>query len=373
MQTSRSTPAFVRPPAATRRFVLAGAASLVAGRAFAAPAAAEYWPSATEWASAEPAATGFDAAALNAAVDAALADKSQSVLVLRGGRMVAERYAPGREPRASQEVASVGKSMVSVLVGVAIDQGKIKSLDQSASDFIPAWKGTPNAAITVRHLVTMTSGVNDTGLALRNVQGDQLAINSAAPLRDPPGTRWAYDTATYHLLFHLLERATGEKFEPFAQRALVGPLGMADTTWITNTGQGASGPVTNYYTSRCSGRDLARFGLFAQRGGRWAGKRLVSEAYFKASIAPSQTLNAAYGYLWWENAQPGFGAAGRNDEPGLRFEGSPRDTFAALGAGGQVVGVVPSLDLVVIRQGQTPAGGARARPLLAAVCAAVKA
>jgi len=356
----------------TRRLVLAGAGGLVASQALAAPsAAATYWPGA-DWAKLEPAAAGFDTARLEAAVSAALADRSASVLVLRGGRIVAERYADGVDLHRSQEVASVGKSLLSVLTGVAIDEGRLKGLDQSAADFIPAWKGTPKAAITIRHLVTMTSGLDDAGLALRNVAGDQFALNAAAPLKDAPGTAWHYNTAVYHLLFHVLERASGGPFEAFAKRALTGPLGMADTTWLTTTGQGVSGPVTNYYTARCSGRDLARFGLFAQRGGQWGGKQLVDARYFKASVSPSQTLNPAYGYLWWENVQPGFGAAGRSDEPGLRFEGSPPDTFAALGAGGQVVAAIPSLDLVVVRQGQAPAAGARAKPMLAAICGALR-
>lgn len=356
----------------TRRALLAGAGGLVAARAFAAPAR-PYWPTAAEWASVTPAAAGLDAARLSAAVDVAMADRSADVLILRGGRLVVERYAEGSSPTRALEVASTGKSMLSVLVGVAIDEGKIKSVDQSVADFIPAWKNTPKAAITVRHLITMTSGLDDTGLALRGVTGDQFALNSAAPQRAAPGTEWRYNTAVYHLLFHVLARATGERFEDFAQRALVGPLGMANTSWVTTTGQGATGPVTNYYTARCSGRDLARFGLFALRGGRWQDRQLVSAKYFAESIRPSQALNGSYGWLWWENARPGFAAAGMGENTGLRFPGSPPDAFAALGAGGQVAMMVPSLDLVVVRQGENPTNRGLPGHLLAAVCAAAKA
>ena len=225
-------------------------------------------------------------------------------------------------------------------------------------------------------MLTMTSGQEFRDLALRGVVGDQFAINAAAPQAVLPGTRWAYDTATFHLLYHVIARAAGEPFEVFAQRNLLDPLGMADTGWVTNVGQGAGGPVTNYYSARCSARDLARFGLFAQRGGRWEGKQIVSGTYLRAATSPSHELNPAYGYLWWNNAKPGRGAgvgAGGAEASGYRFDGSPRDTFAAMGAGGQVVMVVPSLDLVVVRQGQNP-GGAQALPtLLASVCAAVKA
>ena len=358
----------------TRRTVLAGTAALVSGPGFA--ATANYWPGTVDWADIEPAAAGFDPGRLSTAIDVAMGDRSNSVMVLRGGKRVVERYAAAITSASRQEIASAAKSMISVLVGIAIDKGRIKSVDQHAADFIPQWRNTPQAAITLRHMLTMTSGQDFRGLALRGVAGDQFAINAAAPQAVLPGTRWAYDTATFHLLYHVIARAAGEPFEAFAQRNLLGPLGMTDTGWVTNVGQGASGPVTNYYSARCSARDLARFGLFAQRGGRWAAKQIVNAAYLRAATSPSQDQNPAYGYLWWNNAKPGRGAgvgAGGTEASGYRFEGSPRDTFAAMGAGGQVVMVVPSLDLVVVRQGQNPEGSQMLPTLLASVCSAVRA
>lgn len=362
------------PTTLSRRGVLAAAGAIAASPALA--AVGPYWPStASGWETLEPTAAGLDPARLTAAVDAAMAARSRAVMVLRGGRIVAERYAPGWGEDKSLEVASVGKSLVAVLIAMAIGDGKIKGLDQPAADFIPSWRGTPKAAITLRHLMSMTSGLDDTGLALRNVVGDQFALNAAAPVKDPPGTRWHYNTAVYHLMFHIVQSAVGEPFPAYAQRKLLGPLGMTRTTWLTNQGQGApetgrGGPVTNYYTALCSARDLARFGLFAQRHGQWAGRPLVERKLFDTLIAPSQALNPAYGLLWWENAKPGVDAAGRG--AGLRFPGSPPDTFACLGAGGQAVMVVPSKDLVVIRQGDPPGAEAVLPNLLAGVVGAAK-
>lgn len=349
-----------------RRAVLAGAASFAGTPAVAARA---YWPSGRAWETRAPQAAGLDPVRLNTALDAAMAANSVSILVLSGGRIVAERYAPTWSAGRSREVASVGKSMVAVLIGMAIDDKHIKSLDQSAANFIPAWRGTPKAAITLRHLMSMTSGLEGRGVAVRNVAGDQFALNAAAVQRDPPGTRWAYNTAVYHLCFHVLERAVGEPFQAYAQRRLLGPIGMTHTTWLTNQGQGPNGPVTNYYTAICSARDLARFGLFAQRGGQWAGRRLVNRGFFRTATTPSQTLNPSYGLLWWLNSQPGVSAAGAG-APELRFPGSPPDTIAALGAGGQAAMVVPSRDLVVIRQGDTRGADGMLRDLLAGVVAA---
>lgn len=317
-----------------------------------------------------PAAASLDPTRLAPVLDTALATNSLSVAVARRGALVAERYAPTYGPDQAREVASVGKSLVAVLIGMAIADGHIRGLDQPASAFVPQWAGTPRAAITLRHLMSMTSGLDDTGLALRGVAGDQFALNAAAPLRDPPGTRWAYNTAVYHLLFHVLERAVGEPFPAYAQRKLLGPLGMAHTTWLTNLGAGAAGPVTNYYTAIASTPDLARFGLFMARGGVWGGKRLLAAEHVRALTTPSQDLNPSYGLLWWLNSRPGTTFSGRG-APALRFPGSPPDTIAALGAGGQAVMIVPSLDLVVVRQGTNPPE-TMLPTLLAGVVGAVK-
>ena len=348
------------------------AALTTAVAALAAPARAQavYWPSATRWDIVAPLAAGFEPARLSVALETAKSRKSRSLLVLRGGRIASEWYAADGGPAHLQDVASVGKSLAAALTGMAIDDGRIRDLDQPAADFIPAWRDSPKRAITLRHLVTMTSGLDPAGLAVRNVSGDQFSLNSAAPLAKPPGSHWRYDTPAYHLLFHILARATGERFETYGQRRLLEPLGMAQSRWLSGAGQGVARPVTNYYSARCTARDLGRFGLFAQRGGQWSGRQLVSRDYFSRSVSPSQDLNPAYGYLWWNNRAPGVGPSGR--DPGLRFPGSPPDTFAALGAGDQLVMISPSLDLVVVRQGDAPGVRTMAADLMAGVVAALR-
>jgi CubicO group peptidase (beta-lactamase class C family) len=355
----------------TRRTVLSGASALAPLAAWgAADRAIAYWPQGAHWTSVAPPAAALDPALLSAAVSAAIPDNSVGVIVLRGGEIAAEAYAPDWGPAKALELASAAKSVLSVLVGIAIDQGHIKGLDQSVADFIPAWRGTPKQAITIRHMLSMTSGLGFEGLKVRNIEGDQFAINAAAPLEHPPGTHWAYNTPAFHLLYHVVERASGMPLEAFAQRGLIGPLGMEHWSWLTNVGHGADGPVTNYYSALCSTRDLARFGLFALRGGQWEGRQLVDAAYFKASVSPSQDLNPSYGYLWWENARPGTDATGSRS--GYRFEGAPRDTFAALGFGGQIAVEVPSLDLVVVRQGRAPAEPATLERLVTGVVKAAR-
>lgn len=289
---------------------------------------------------------------LDAVLDLAMADRSTAALIARGDQVLTERYATGWPSDRPRELASVAKSLLAVLIGMAIEDGLLTGLEQPAADFVPAWRHDGRRTITLRHLMSMTSGLDDTGLALRGVTGDQFVINSAAPLRDPPGDRWAYNTAAYHLLFHILARATGERVEVYAARRLLEPLGMAQTSWIVGTGQGPAGPVVNYYSAASTARDLARFGSFILNHGRWNGRQLIDAEFIRVMTSPSQTLNPSYGLLWWTNAQPGFDAFGRG--PGHRFPRSPRDTVAALGAGGQALLLVPSRDLIIVRQGAAP-------------------
>ncbi len=316
-------------------------------------------------------APGSSPKAFAAVLDLAMADGSTGVLVSRNGAIVAERYAAGWGPDRPREVASVAKSLVAVLIAMAVEAGAIAGLDQPAAHFIPRWRDDARAAITLRQLMSMTSGLDDTGLALRGITGDQFAINAAAPLRHPPGTRWAYNTAAYHLLFHVLERATGQSVEAFARARLFGPLGMDDTRWITSTGTGAAGPVTNWYSAESTARDLARFGELVRGQGVWTGRRLIGADSLRTLLAPSQALNPSYGLLWWSNARPGADAFGRGES--LRFPSAPRDTVAALGAGGQMLLVVPSRDLIVVRQGEAPASPTLADDLLSGVLRALTA
>jgi len=294
----------------------------------------------------------MDSAKLDDAVANMMAQNSLGVLVLRGGKIVAEEYADSWGRDKSMRIASATKSMVALLAGMALEEGKFTGLDQSISDFTPQWKGTPKEAITLRHMLSMTSGLNGRGFRLNNVKGDQFEVNSKMPLDHEPGTVWNYNTAAYHMLFRIIEKATGENLESYAQRKLFGPLGMEHTSWMKDETDG----VTNYYRAICSTRDLARFGLFALRGGRWEDKQLVSKEFFKLATTPSQNMNPAYGFLWWLNADKGTSARGGNRE--YRFGDAPRDTIAAMGAQGQIVIAVPSLDLVVVRQGNRPKNAA---------------
>ena len=328
-----------------------------------------YWPQGGGWATVKPAAVDMDEAQLQAAMKYALEQNAVGVLVLRAGKIVAEDYAKDWGADKAHNLASATKSMTSILVGMALDDGKFTGLHQSIADFAPAWKGTDKEAIQLWHFLSMTTGLNHRGAGLSQ-RGDQFEVGLKVPLTAKPGAVWAYNTPAYHMLFRLLEKATGENLEAYSQRKLFGPLGMEHHSWI----KAQVGGVTNYHSLQCSTRDLARFGLFALRGGRWQDKRLVSGEYFRQATSPSQKLNPAYGFLWWlNNPETAASAAGsRRIARQLMFPGAPRDLFAAMGAGGQLALIVPSLDLVVVRLGESPKDRDLPARLLQQVILAIK-
>ena len=118
-----------------------------------------------------------------------------------------------------------------------------------------------------------------------SVSAPPEAVTSDCAIAIP---RWAYNTAAYHLLFHILAQAVGETVEAFAERRLLGPLGMSRTQWITSPGSGARGPVTSYYSASSTARDLARFGALVLGGGAWNGRRLIDADLLQALVRPSQ-------------------------------------------------------------------------------------
>jgi CubicO group peptidase (beta-lactamase class C family) len=279
--------------------------------------------------------------------------KSTALLVVHRGELVVEAYwaAPNNvrmrrmlaetldDGRTLEDVASVQKSVVSVLIGMAEERGLL-TLDQPVSDFLGAgWSRTGKqreAGVTIRHLLTMTSGLTP-----------QLTAEAEA------GEQWRYNTRAYSRLVSVLKAATGEDIDGLTRAWLTGPLGMGESdwrprTWLTGN---ADANTTGFVTSA---RDLARFGLLMLGRGRWGDASLLEDrTYLEDSVSPSQPLNPAYGYLWWLNGQPVTSPQG-DSAPSL-IPAAPGDLFAAQGALGRKLYVVPSLELVVVRLGDAPA------------------
>ncbi len=313
-----------------------------------------YFPDSGEhWETLEPTSVGWDSEKLGAALDVAGARKSSGVVILYKGRILAERYweeaddsqsyrnlVSGRDARgrAIEDVASAQKSIVAVLTGMAQERGFLQIDDPVANYVGTGWtkaSTSQEAAITIRHLLSMNSGLN-------------TDFSFAAA----PASVWLYNTPVYHELMRVLIAATGMDRESLTREWVTEPLGMNDSAWTARPW--ASSDIAVGFST--TARELARFGLMIQAGGRWAGEAVIQDNEFlEAMLRPSQAINPAYGFLWWLNGQDfslGTGPqAGRRD--GAMVPAAPSDMVAMQGALDRKLYLVPSLDLVVARLGST--------------------
>jgi len=306
-----------------------------------------------DWQTGDPADHGIDPAALAAAAAGAEAHDSHCLVVVRHGVIVAEHYWKGKDATSTDKSFSVAKSYTSALVGIAIENGDIASLDQSAADFIPEWQGTEREGITIRHLLSMTGGLE------WNVFSDyvQMATFSSnhsdfavgLDQDDVPGAKWQYHNGGVQIFEPIFRAATGMTIEAYADAHLWARIG-AEPHWNHDPSENP----TTYAHVLATCRDHARFGYLYLRGGAWSDGQVVPAAHVAASLAPSQDQNRAYGYLWWLNGQtPALDPFGQEKESTIA-PWAPSDLFAARGFGDQFIDVIPSLDMVVVRIGPDP-------------------
>jgi hypothetical protein len=294
------------------------------------------------WDVTSPEAEGMDADTLEGARDYAFqaGKNTQGVVVVRHGKIAAEWYAPSADVSSYGASWSMGKSVASALIGIAIEQGHIADLDVPIADYLPSWEGTEKEAITLRSVMTMSSGLdwlesyaisdfNDSDvIAMVVAEGSQLAVVEAQPVVAAPGTVFNYSSGDAMLLSEVLEQATGMSAGAYAQAELFGPLGIEGADWWRDTAD----DTLTYCCLDMRSRDFARFGQLYLEGG----EGIVPAAWVEDSLTPSAVYEG-YGYMWW--------LIGETD-PAL-----PADTYAAIGHDGQWIYVIPSLDLVVVRNG----------------------
>ena len=316
-------------------------------------------PGAT-WSTATPRSVGLDAQKLGEIGHVAEQGKSTCLVVERHGKLAHEQYFRGTNAASAQDIYSATKSITSTLVGIAVDDGKLR-IDDSASKWIPEWKGTPAAAVTIRDLLSNDSG-REWSPMIDYVQllraSDRTAFAIGLPQAHPPGEVWAYNNSAIQTLQQVLQRATGADLVAFAKQRLFDPLGMTDTTMTTDR----AGNAQTFEGVRSTCRDLARFGLLMLDDGQWGNHRIVSARWVHEATGRSSTkLNAAYGYLWWLNRRGLIGsplvatdlsaAANPTTTRGRLVADAPPDIFWALGLGNQIVQVDPGSKTVVVRLG----------------------
>jgi len=315
------------------------------------------------WEERTPREAGADGGLLTEAVAYAGAAGSDALVVLHGGRIVVERYWNGTGRETKLPLFSASKPMVASVVGKLLEVGYFASLEQPASEFLVEWQGEPQKeAITLRQHLSMTTGLEggEANLFLALMANSERFFAANLPMAHAPGAYWTYNNPAYRLLFPIIEAATGTALpEVFGER-LFEPLGMSGVEWVKRTMQVGSVTVTNYQYIRATALSAARFGLVALREGSWNGQPVIPSGFLEEAVTPSQALNPSYGYLWWLNG--GAQSGGHQqlfdglERAGPYFPDAPPDAVAALGKDDQMIVVIPSLDLVVVRLGRSPLG-----------------
>jgi CubicO group peptidase (beta-lactamase class C family) len=305
-----------------------------------------------DWEYAEPAQVGLDAKKLEALAAIADSNDSHCLIVTRKGRLVREWYWDDWDYKTQQIVHSVTKSFTSTLVGIAQDR-ELLNLEDPASKWITEWEAGESADITVKNLLSNDSGREWTFikdyLEMAGSAPDKTGYAIALGQDDPPGTHWEYNNSAIQTLERVLKGATGGDVAAFAQANIFKPLGMKATM-----DHDAAGNTLTFGNLKASCDDLARFGYLYLRGGKWKDTQIVSKAYVKKATTTSQSLNDAYGYLFWLNNDGHYirpSSPARKEGEGKQIEDLPESTFSALGLGGQMVTVIPEHEIVFARIG----------------------
>jgi CubicO group peptidase (beta-lactamase class C family) len=259
------------------------------------------------------------------------------------GRIVTERYWHSWTPSTAGQIASAGKSVAAVLVGALHGAGPVR-LDAAVTDVMgPGWSRADAArerAVTVRHLLTMSSGLD-------------AELRYAAA----PETRFFYNNPAYLKTFAVIERAAGRSVQEMTRDRLSSRIGLAAAEWRP----AVEADGTPGYRLWMTARDMARFGLLVA-GGRWGADPVLADtAFLAATLSPQAPDNPAYGFLWWLNGQATYRLPGPAALPtfaGPLVPSAPPDLVAALGAGDKKIYVSRALGVVVVRHGASASADA---------------
>lgn len=271
------------------------------------------------------------------------ANNTKAFIVLKGGKIVLEKYFGTHTQSTAWQWASAGKTITSFMIGIAQQERKLSIQDPTSKYLGKGWTDCTPAQedkITIRHQLTMTSGLDD------GSSDPYCTIDTCLKYKADAGTRWAYHNGPYTLLDQVIESATGMTLNTYTTQKLKIPTGM--------TGAFFQVGFNNVYFS--TARSMARFGLLILNQGKWGETAVMTDtAYFRQMVNTSQSINLSYGYLWWLNGKQSYMLPG----PQTVFNGffnanGPADVIVAMGRDGQFLNVVPSQQLVMLRMGNAP-------------------
>ena len=276
-------------------------------------------------------------------------EKNQSIayVIIKNDSMIHEQYWDGFGEDSHTNSFSMAKTFVSILIGIAIDEGKIKSVDQLVGDFLPEYKTGENAKLTVKHLLTMSSGINfDENYvspfaypAMAYYGNDLKELTAKYAVTEEPGKTFKYLSGNTVLLGFVLEKATGKTISEYASEKLWVPLGAKNKAfWSLDH---ANGEEKSYCCFNSNAPDFARIGELFLDSGKWNGRPIVSADYVANSIKVADLADVnggkqkKYGYAWW--LIPNY--KGHN-------------IFYARGILGQYILCIPDKKMVVVRLGK---------------------
>ena len=324
----------------------------------------DYFPT-SDWRTAKPKKQGLNKKILKSLANRLRTNQIRdlnSLLVVRNGYLVVEEYFNGSGPEDVHTLQSDSKSVTSLLIGIALQQGRIHSVDDKVLTFFPEYEPIKHlderkAAITIRDLLTMRTGLdwseddyNTSPLKELNECGcDWLRFVLNWRMREMPGTKFEYNSGGVILLGGIIRSVTGRAVDSFAEQYLFSPLGIKGARWFQGLPEGLPhmGGGLNLRAT-----DMARIGYLLLRNGRWEDQQIVSHEWLQEStrhwVAYPRTFGSHsvdYGYLWWllpvDNTVPS--------------QGDDADVYTASGARDQWIFVIPKYDMVVVVTGNTSA------------------
>ncbi|GIH95481.1 serine hydrolase domain-containing protein [Planobispora siamensis] len=274
--------------------------------------------------------------------------KTNGFVVLDGQEIVYERYA-GADRDTLFQSWSVAKSFTSAAVGIALHEGRIRSIDDPVTRYLPELRGSGYDGVSVRDLLRMSSGIAWDERS--DVPRLQAAVNRGVPAGEmaarqvrgwKPGSRFEYTSMNSHVLARLVSEVTGMPYHRYVETRIWKPAGMASAAYI---GADSEGDGLGYCCYYATDRDFARFGLLYLRGGKAHGRQVVPRSWVSRSTRPSAAFNSRYGLHWWLGGGEG--------------------DFMAAGLGGQYIYVSPRHGVVIVKSVRSISVPARQETLVA--------
>jgi CubicO group peptidase (beta-lactamase class C family) len=299
-----------------------------------------YWPT-EAWREAAPEEQGMDAALLQEMLDAIEEQNLyiDGLVVVHNGYIVAEKYYAPYQQDSPHEMYSITKSVISALIGIAIQEGYINSVDDPVLGFFPERTFENDDAlkqsIALEHLLTMSSGLAwDWDEMVSTRDWVQYVLDQLKYIE--PGVEFYYSSGNAHVLSAIIQETSGLNSDDFAQQYLFDPLGIAETTWQ----KAIDGIAKGGWGLKMTPRDMAKLGYLYLKQGRWDGRQIIPAGWIEATTTrhiqvpePLEPWDLYMGYLWW-----------------LHEDGP----YAAHGMKGQFIYVIPESDLVVVFTGDIP-------------------